>query len=417
DIGGARELVRSLKRPGTLHFETVFPSKDPLAAELPVAQLYDAFAHGLSGVIVWSDRHFFGEGGRLSAYGRMLAGELPRLTGRNARVLPVSPGRIAILESQASLRLHWMLDSGRDGKTWLRRFSSYERSHSTSQAARLSWIRLLQDLGYPFHFVSSEQLAQGGLGRRGGPRVLILPSALAMSRAEIRSVARFAEAGGLVLADESPARYDEFLRLRKAPALDGLFGLDRYGDRRHLREGKLLGDAPRLESGLGLVETGLRPDGTTVAERHERHYCEFERRPGGGRTVLLNLGVAEYAGARLVPNKVAMCRELRRRVLRILERAGVLPIVLASVPRYPTILERILLGQGKRKVLIVRANCLENVELFRELLKRGPQPLSLSLPVAARVRSFWTGKELGRGQSIKTKLDPLRGAFFILEAL
>ena len=100
-----------------------------------------------------------------------------------------------------------MLDSARDGRTWTRRFGSYERTHSTSIATRLSWVRLLQDLGYAFRFVTPRQVQ---IARWSGrpPRVLILAGALAMSRRTARAVAAFAAAGGLVVADEAPARYD-----------------------------------------------------------------------------------------------------------------------------------------------------------------------------------------------------------------
>jgi len=84
---------------------------------------------------------------------------------------------------------------------------------------------------------------------------------------------------------------------------------------------------------------------------------------------------------------------------------------------YPSVIERVLLRRGKQRVLVVRANCLESASLTRTLLDKGPQPMRLSLPVAATVRDFWTGKVIGRGRSIETKLDPLRGTFLIVEPL
>ena len=43
--------------------------------------------------------------------------------------------------------------------------------------------------------------------------------------------------------------------------------------------------------------------------------------------------------------------------------------------------------------------------------------MTLVLPVAARVRDLWSGEELGRGRQVEVPLDPLRGAFFLLEEL
>lgn len=441
DQGGTRELVRSLKKPGTLHFETVFPEKNPIFGLRSVARLYDAAAHGLSGVIVWSAGEFFGgtDPESLAGYGQLLARELPRLTGDRGRVLAgarVHDGVIWILESQASVRLHWMLDAAGDGNTWIRRFTSYESTHSTSRSARLSWIRLLQDLGYAFRFVTEKELLAAG-GRR--PRAVILPSCLALSDPAVASLARLVEAGALLVADESPARYNERLQQRIRPAFDSLFGVARTSDRRFLREGRARSDAPRAATGLTLAETGLEPEGITVARRvgepasRERsdknalievpvagtgrgHWCQFERTVGEGRAALLNLAVCEYARARLEASKAPLCRDLRSRVRRLFDRHGLRETVLARVRGYPTVLERILLSKGDKRVLVVRANCLEKPELFTELVARGSQPMTLVLPFAAKVRDLWSGKLVGSGRRIEAKLDPLRGSFFLLEA-
>jgi len=419
-IGGTRELVRSLCRPGTRRYETLFPASDARVPEMPVMKLYDALAHGLAGVVLWSADDFFASGApdRLSSYGNRLAAELPRATGKPGRALAgatVFGGSVAILESQASVRLHWMLDSVADGKTWIRRFSSYERTHSTSQAARSSWIRLLQDIGYAFHFVTAAELGEGRLDRN--TRVLILPSVLAMSDPQVAAVKAFASRGGLVIADETPARYDRYLRLRREPALDEWFGVERDHGRRLIREGKAFPDAPRTASGTALCETGVAADGVSTAEQVGRDSVQIERSVDKGRAVLLNLAIVDYVRDRVDEKRAASCRERRSRVWRLLEAQGVLPVAIARVRGYPSVIERVLLRRGKQRVLVVRANCLESASLTRTLLDKGPQPMRLSLPVAATVRDFWTGKVIGRGRSIETKLDPLRGTFLIVEPL
>jgi hypothetical protein len=363
------------------------------------------------------------------------------LTGVAGRALAnaeVFAGEIAILESQPSVRLHWMLDSAEDGKTWVRRFGSYEREHSSSQAARLSWIRLLQDLGYAFRFVSPEELRNPQPGVKA-PRVLILPSALALSDRTVTAIVRFANAGGLVLADETPARYDHRLARRPRPALEGFFGIERAaGGDRFLRNGRFVPGTPRTPAGLPLCETGLAPEGLTVARRLDEvssradatpagvatqarsragHWCQFERTVGRGRTVLLNLGVAEYARSRLVESQARGCRDLRARIRRLLDKHQVREIALARVARYPSILERVLLTKGASKVLVVRVNCLESRSLFQSLTGRGNQPMTLVLPLAVRVRDLWSGEELGRGRQVEVTLDPLRGSFFLLEEI
>jgi hypothetical protein len=90
---------------------------------------------------------------------------------------------------------------------------------------------------------------------------------------------------------------------------------------------------------------------------------------------------------------------------------------MSRVLGYPTILERVLLGEGRRKILVVRANCLESPELFRRIAREGKQPMDLLLPVPAQVKDFWTDEVLGAGDRVRVELDPVRGSFFVLEAL
>ena len=436
DIGGAREVVRSLRSAGTKHFETIFPPEDPRQLELSVARLYDAFAHGLSGVVLWSSGRFMNDNGTLTGFGQRLSVELPRLSGPAGAALAgaeVYAGEVAILESQASVRLHWMLDSRKDGETWLRRFATHEREHSTAIAARVSWIRLLQDLGFAFRFVTPRDLRRDKFGGGRRPKVLILPSALALGDESLRAIETFARDGGLVIADETPARYSDRLVRRERPALDAFFGIERGAARRHLSGGRVGNAATRLASRLAVVETGIAPQGITIARQAgalrsggllrslassaPAAWCQFERPVGRGRAVLLNLAVHEYWRKRLREDSVAMCRDLRSRVRKLFVKSGVDETALVRVRGFPTIVERLVLTKGKDRILVVRANCLESPELFKKLVDRGPRPMTIVLPIAVRLRDLWTGKVIGRpGRRIEARLDLVRGSFFRIEA-
>ncbi len=422
DIGGARELVRSWKKEGCLHFETLFPVEGGGGQDLAVARLYDMLAHGLDGAVVWSAGRVFAgtDPSELTVFGKALAKELPRLRNPRVRALAgarVDPGRIGILESQESVRLHWMLDSRRDGRTWIRRFGSHERKHSTSQSLRLSWIRLLQDLGYAFRFVHPSELSPRRFDRRRLPKVLILPGSLALSGETIAGIRRFATLGGLVLADETPARYDEYLRLRERPALDEWFGIERSEGRRFLCGGRIEEGAPRLPSGLALVESGLRPEGLTRAEWVGKNGFSFVRPRGEGRSVLLDLDLASYHRERLREDRAAACRELRARMRRLLEAHEVLPVALVRVPGYPTVLEKVSLRAGSRRFLVIRANVCEDPTLFTRLVAMGSRKATLWIPSAATVRELFSGEVLGRGRKISFRFDPVRGTFLELERL
>ncbi|MEZ5989896.1 MAG: sigma 54-interacting transcriptional regulator [Planctomycetota bacterium] len=421
DIGGTRELVRSYLRPGTLHYETVFPEQDPAMADRVRARLWDAYAHGLDGVILWSSGLVFdgGDPKALSAYGQALRRELPVLTSDQAAALQharAEPARIAILEEQRNVRLHWMLDSSRDGPTWTRRFGSHERTHSTSQADRLSWIRLLQDLGHPFRFVPSADLP--GLYARG-VRVLVLPSALSVGVREAEAIVDFVDAGGLVVADERPGRYDDHLNRRDQALLDRLFGVGATAlSRRQVFEGRARPGGPTLASGLALAETGLRSLFQTRTELRDGEALWFERERGKGMAVLMNLVVATYASDRLLVDRSTACRDLRGRLLRLLRRRGLTPPVAVEVPGYPTVVEKLwrLLPDGDG-LCVVRANCLESDVLFLELAGKGPQPMVLHLPFAAEVTDALRGTLVGRGRRVSAALDPVRGTFLRVRRL
>lgn len=441
NLGGLRELVRSWKTPSQLHFETIFPEKDATLAPRAISKLWAAYAHGLSGVILWSAGKFLDAKGQLTGFGRLLAPELRKLADPRARLLVGArpyPGDVVVLESQPSVRLHWMLDSRGDAETWPARLSSYERENSTSYATRHSWVRLLQDLGYPFRFVRPADLSKERMGGTRSPKVLVLPSTLALSDRDCARVRAFAKAGGLVLADETPARYDERLRLRDRPRLDDFFGLRRVRAQRRLSGGKLFSSSLRLPTGVGVCETGLAPEGVTVARlatapekradargleaigdaRDGASWCQFERSVGRGRACLLNLAVFEYAKQRLRPEYALRCRDLRRRLRALFDAAGVSELCLVRIEGYPTILERQIFEKDGRQMLVIRANCHEDPDLFRTLAARGPQKMTIVLPMAARLRDLFTGEAVGRaGRRIEATLDPLRGAYFVLEAL
>ncbi len=423
DIGGTRELVLSLKKPGTLHYETIFPERRVEMLPRVQARIYDALGHGLDGLILWSSGLIF-EGKtkkRLSAYGRTLARELRIVTSDQAAPLchaTLEKGPIAIYESQRNVRLLWMLDSARDGLTWTRRFGSYEKDHSTSQAGRLSWIRLLQDLGFPPRFLTPESLLTRGL-RGSGIRALVLRSTLSLSAEEARAMLTFVRAGGLLIADERPGIYDENLNLRSKGILDMLFGVQADGgSRRRVREGRALAGTPRLPSKLSLAEVGLIPVMRTPHQRVGKDSCAFERPDGKGRVVLLNMVTHEYWADRLDARNVDRCRDLRGRIKRVLRLMELVPNVAIEVRGYPTILEKrwLKLKSGER-VLYVHPNCMESEELFLRLVKSGPVPMRIHLPFAGEVSDFWTGRVLGRGRNVSAKLDPIRGSFLRVKRL
>ncbi len=194
DEGGAMEVIRGLA-PTLPQVRTYFPADDD---RLNVYRLWRYFAHGDRGAILWSDRTVLGADGEPTAFARAIAPTLRALSA--PRWHGLQPGTVrdpvTVYYSQASIRAGWMRDTRRDGKTWLRRFGSYERSHSSQYRCRQAWHRLLEDCGVHYAYTD----------RRRGPtgRLLVLPSVWVLDAEEVAAILGWLEGGGRVVCDVVP---------------------------------------------------------------------------------------------------------------------------------------------------------------------------------------------------------------------
>jgi hypothetical protein len=415
DIGGALELAAAFGARGAHRYTTLFPPPDAAgkAVLTPTqhvrAALSRAASLGQAGLVVWNDGTVADGSGQPTPFGAALAAELPRWRPvldacAGARI---EPSPVWILESQTSVTLWWMLDSAQDGMTWVRRLSSYERTHSTSQAARLSWLRLLQDLGLQPQFVGEHDLAERLLLER--PRCLILPATLALSERNAQAIGAYTRAGGTVLADHSTGLYDEVGQRRDRGVLDELFGVTARSlrwDDLLVREGKAL---QRLGERLPAGERGLQG---RLGERRGDTAVFVEQSLDRGRAVYLNTPVLAYDGARLDEQQVGFAFELRRRVRSVLEVAGVQPVCDARGDGLPTCLERTVLRlRDGRVVLAVRLAAQGRPDLLQRLAANGPRRVQLTFPRQRSARLFG-GDTLGAASTFEVALDPF-GAVFL----
>ena len=138
------------------------------------------------------------------------------------RTIQRDPARIALLYSQPSIQANFTLNR-----------------EQRCQRVRNAWVDLLHDSGLQFDFVAYEELKAPGFLSRQGYKVLILPEALALSPQEVAQITAFAQAGGVVIADNSAGWMDEHCRTLKTGQLDQLFGLSANRD-------PLVGVKPKL---------------------------------------------------------------------------------------------------------------------------------------------------------------------------
>ena len=226
--------------------------------------VWRAILAGSRGVVLWDpDGDIARPDGTPGPNGQAMAGLFADLAGPiGQRLLAAVPQTdpVAILYSPASFRTRWILDRQTDaaaGQDWSRRVSETELDDTAWRVAMRQAAEGLAHLFLQPRWLSPAMLESGAL-QRDGIRALVLPHALALSDAELAAIARFAAAGGLVLADTPPGGYDSHSRRRAAPWLTGV---------------TLLPGLPRAELGRRLAAAGVmprftltRPDGTPATD-------------------------------------------------------------------------------------------------------------------------------------------------------
>ena len=320
NIATSREVFRSFLPEGTPILCTIFGSDFNAIRR----QLWWSLLHGDRGTIVWDDVGDRAvkkdqDGMPFTARGQGLADVLAEL--RDAAPLIFRLRRttdpIAIHYSQASIRAHWMFDSREDGNTWPKRYSSWDATHSRIARVRDSFVRVVEDLGLQYKFVSYEQIANGELAHY---KVLLLPESVAMSADEARAIGDWVQAGGTVIADNMTATMDEHCRRLPQGQLDALFGIERTGTGwRSEPAGGALAD------GLAAFEPDIAAVSGTAAQTSDANVPAIIENPvGDGRAVYLNIAMHDYGRLRLSPPDGGGFRDL---FARLLKDAGVEPAV------------------------------------------------------------------------------------------
>jgi hypothetical protein len=221
DGGGNVEILRSLN-PGAIILTTSF-GKGPRE----IHEIWRELLRGSRGVILWDPQEeIVTADGTAGDRGRDLAATLRDIRSGLGSLFIHShreTAPIAILYSPASMRVQWMVDWRSKGDAWSARDpNSVYEDDSAVRSSMTRFFGLLRHIGIEPRVLASESIEQGEL-QRGKFRVLILPRVLSLSRAEAREIRRFVAAGGVVIADGEPGRFDQHGRHRQKPPLADLF--------------------------------------------------------------------------------------------------------------------------------------------------------------------------------------------------
>ncbi len=173
--------------------------------------------HGGRGEVVWDEADdVVGQDGLPGPRGLDLSAmaQAIRPVARLIRESQPVQDPVAVLYSQASFRVRWLLDRQAGDHDWAARDAEREYDDNAWRASRRQVTQLLAGVGIQPRIVTS--LGQGALG---GARVLILPHAIALSDQDLIDIATFRAGGGTVLADTEPGLFDGHGRRRPAPPL------------------------------------------------------------------------------------------------------------------------------------------------------------------------------------------------------
>ncbi|MFB3883217.1 MAG: beta-galactosidase [Armatimonadota bacterium] len=391
DIGESHAIFRSFM-PGAPIYATLF-EHDPNAAS---RRLWHLLLNGDHGVIIWAASEWFDFSTpelKPQPWVSGMAELFAELRGPAAQAIMRAKrdrAPIAIHYSHPSIQAGWMIDSREDGDTWPRRFSSYEAVHSRITRVRSSWCRALEDLGYDYDFVSTQQILDGVLEQRGY-KAFIMPESLAISDSEAAAIQRYAESGGTVIADFLPGVFDEHAKRRTAGALDGFFGVSR-----------------KAQTGM-VAQPDVSLDSRGALLAAEPALTASDRAVGKGRAVYLNISPIDYSKLRLVGEGAA----IREAIAQVLAKCDIARDVTVTIDGGPPVgCEVITYRDGEARYIAVMRRPEYQIGSLGEIgytdNSRFEQPVEVTVtfdqPVNAK--ELLSGRELGEGREFRLTLGP-----------
>lgn len=211
-------IVRSLN-PAIVPLTTAFSTKPR-----QLHAIWQEWLRGCRGVVLWDDHNGIVQpDGTPGPDAKGYAPVFAALRGPLGRaVLDSRPvyDPVAVLYSPASFRVAWMLEHRKGGNAWATRTAAEEDTGDAQREALAADGQALRHMGLTPRYVGPDQLARGELG---GARVLVLPSAIALSSADVTAVRQFIAQGGRVIADVVPGSFDEHGRRLLRASLADLF--------------------------------------------------------------------------------------------------------------------------------------------------------------------------------------------------
>ena len=213
------------------------------------------------------------------------------------------------------------------------------------------YLKLLDDLGLTYEFVSYRDVKQGELTKRGY-KVLVMPYTQALSDEEIARVKDFVNQGGMAIADFRPGVMDAHCKMRKSAPLDEVFGVKRSGMAREYEQASVALDGadPLVVTASTRMETNVSPTTATPLAHAGKIPAAMVNDFGKGKTCYLNLSVDQYASSFTDEDKGLGMRTLWEKLITMSDLAR--PVTLESdAPANLRALDRVVFVEGDAEYL------------------------------------------------------------------
>ncbi|MBR7138534.1 MAG: beta-galactosidase [Lentisphaeria bacterium] len=271
------------------------------------------------------------------------------------------------------------------------------------QNTQTGWNALLRDLKINFRFISYEQLSDSKFDLSNF-KVIVLPMVLAISDAERARLVKFAEKGGVVIADVAPGRYDNHGKRIAVTVLDKLFPAN----------AKAI-DPKTVDLSKGTLQGKFRIAEPAIAP------C-FEKRCGKGKGILLNIMLNSYQAVTLggVGGETATaksgsalyCDSMQKTLKELLSQAGIKPHAVVTDSKGNLVpSESVLKTDTCNNYFGLLRGSGTRAQAVRIDHKNAPV-VTVKLPVSGVIYDVRTGKLLAKGNTFKVKAPYGYGQLF-----
>ncbi|QHW34779.1 hypothetical protein GZH47_30935 [Paenibacillus rhizovicinus] len=194
------------------------------------------------------------------------------------------------------------------------------------ESNRQGWIDMLEDLGYQYDFIATQQIEAGELTAKG-IKLLVLPYSIALSERETAAITQFVNEGGTVMGDFQTGLMDQHGQTLESGMLDSLFGIERLSTEAepfYINDSFVANaDFSYFRPDEAFEDERMAEFGTRTKEGQPAYRDDFMRQvvavnmreQGDGKAVYLNIPLSNYPKLRLQDGESDALRKLIRQLI------------------------------------------------------------------------------------------------------